>query len=1232
MNRLELRGRSPRAPCTAVGALAIGMLVTPACEIQLGSPSTPPTEADRSPTQPWYSTRSESTESPTSLGVTPPLDGTCIPSTPTTSSGLSGDETAPADADGDGSHAGDDCDDQNSSIHPGATERCDGIDHDCDGLIDDQDPDNPPLWFPDSDGDGYGDANPESGSCLQVPGYLYIPAGAPADCDDEDPRFNPGAVETLEQHTDYDCDGTVVVSWSDAEGLAETHVETGWQEGAWIDMEVPPGAVSGADGGVVEISVTFTLPRDAPWFERWDADADTHTGDDIYTRGTPAGPLVTFSPDLVFSNAGASGARVWFTIFPSMSQLVGPWGEGDRPAEELCAWPLRVCQIEAQTGEILTASCVPQVSPPTPTPLSTPNTPGETAIPSTPEGAPVQESCGEKDGALVLEAKLAHFSSYMVLGATTLLEFDPVYNAGEESCANSGSDSCWPVVDVTAGELVRRQWEVQLQGETDRGRPDCLRFKTFTDVPSIVGLERIVEAGDDGNSGAELVHVSDSNGANHYYEIEFQARSNSVASQDLQLIGFWPSSHAECRFEAGGEGEEGGSTVDPLSFCLAEFGDDLNTGVHCQREWLSSLANEVACPAGCPDQSLCYDLDADGIPDPVDCMDLEVHQDPDVLDDDGDGYCEGGELDNCVGSATPGDCDDTESAIHPYAEELCNETDEDCDGDSDEGKVSWLQDADGDGFGDQETMIEACECPYATCVVSPCRIGARGCDLQRFDCDDTYPRQNPDAAEIVGDGIDQDCDGTEICYLDADGDGYSPGTDEEKDTIVSATDLSCDGLFEVGEPGEGPDCNDQNPSAHPGAEEVCNGAAHGCLGVEVSETCSADLDENCNGWVDEDVEIGEATDLARYCYDSDGDGHGSPRITMAKCKDPSEQPQTPTSTPSPWTEICDDCNDLNSSIYPGAPDQDADGVDSDCDGQERCLVDADGDGYADSGGALVLQEYASPGFCVDQGALPQAPPSFGSEEVGPDGCDFCSGEGVVGGPVPADVPTELCDDTALSNPGKEEVCDGIDNDCDGSVDEYCLCHFRIKWENFMVSYCQMGRKACEGGGDLWARWRTEADPPFEPPEEDPNRYQYEFFPVYPGSCPIAVTEGQVYEVDHTMGPGRTVPLGTVVTVQVGGWYIEADKCVGGEGGPDDYGPAGPMTFEFECSAEVESNCPDPWKQEKCASISGVVKNITGSSGETPNPDAPDHMRAESMFRAEWLIQRDAAEEMPEGQL
>jgi hypothetical protein len=111
------------------------------------------------------------------------------------------DSSAPVDRDGDGFEIGEDCDDEEAAIHPGAEERCDGLDDDCDGAVDEE-PVDPIALFVDGDADGYGGAE-EGAGC--TPGVLQATVGG--DCDDEDPGANPGAVEICNGGIDDDCDG-----------------------------------------------------------------------------------------------------------------------------------------------------------------------------------------------------------------------------------------------------------------------------------------------------------------------------------------------------------------------------------------------------------------------------------------------------------------------------------------------------------------------------------------------------------------------------------------------------------------------------------------------------------------------------------------------------------------------------------------------------------------------------------------------------------------------------------------------------------------------------------------------------------------------------------------------------------------------------------------------------------------------------------------------------------------
>jgi len=138
------------------------------------------------------------------LFVDPTIDETCE-DLGTCDDGTDG---RPVDADGDGyTESEGDCDDGNADVNPGAAEVCDdvGVDEDCNGLADDDDPGviGTQAVFEDVDGDGWGD--------VQVGVACTTGAGESlrgGDCDESAPAVNPGATEICDNGVDDDCDGT----------------------------------------------------------------------------------------------------------------------------------------------------------------------------------------------------------------------------------------------------------------------------------------------------------------------------------------------------------------------------------------------------------------------------------------------------------------------------------------------------------------------------------------------------------------------------------------------------------------------------------------------------------------------------------------------------------------------------------------------------------------------------------------------------------------------------------------------------------------------------------------------------------------------------------------------------------------------------------------------------------------------------------------------------------------
>ncbi len=155
------------------------------------------------------------------------------------------------------------------------------------------------------------------------------------------------------------------------------------------------------------------------------------------------------------------------------------------------------------------------------------------------------------------------------------------------------------------------------------------------------------------------------------------------------------------------------------------------------------------------------------------------------------------DLDGDGQSWRDGDCDDDDPTVYAGADELCDEIDQDCDGDV----VGAFPDDDGDGWPE-------------------CGDGDGDGWLIPDDCDDADPDVHPDATDTPGDGVDQDCTGADAmpCFADDDGDGYGASS-------VPADD--CDDAGLVAADG---DCDDGDGEVYPGAPEAC-GTDADCDGV-----------------------------------------------------------------------------------------------------------------------------------------------------------------------------------------------------------------------------------------------------------------------------------------------------------------------------------------------------------------------------------------------------------------
>jgi len=653
-----------------------------------------------------------------------------------------------------------DCNDGSSAINPGATEVCDGVDNNCNTLIDEGLTFT--TYYVDTDGDNYGDINDTGTSFCASPGPGYVTNNT--DCNDTDGAINPGATEVCDgvdnncnsliddglTFTNYYVDGDgdgfgagAAQSFCANPGAGYVTNNTDCNDG---DGAINPGATEVCDGidnncnSLIDDGLTFT---------NYYVDGD---GD-----GFGAGAAQSFC-----ANPGAG----YVTNNTDCNDGDGAINPG---ATEVCDGIDNNCNSLIDDGLTFTNYYV--------------------------------DGDGDGYGAGAAQSLCVNPGAGYATNNTDCNDTDGAINPGATEVCDGVDNNCNSLVD---DGLTFTNYYVDGDGDgfgagaaqslcanpgagysTNNTDCDDNENTTYPGAPELCdGVDNDCNSIIDDNITYTTYYVDgDTDGYGDINDAGTSLCTNPGAG--------YSTNNTDCN-DADGAINPGATEVcdgvdnncnslidDGLTFTTYYvdgdtdgYGDINDAGTSlCTNPGAGYSTNNTDCN------------DADGAINPgatevCDGVDNNCNSLIDdgltfttyYVDSDGDSYGDGS-LPGISLCANPGagystnstDCNDANSSINPGATEICDSLDNDCNFLIDDGLTftDYYVDGDDDGYGDENDP-----------GVSLCANPGSGYSTTNDDCDDTDNSVYPGATEIIGNGIDENCDGVDG-YLDLKEDGFS---------------------------------------------------------------------------------------------------------------------------------------------------------------------------------------------------------------------------------------------------------------------------------------------------------------------------------------------------------------------------------------------------------------------------------------------------------------------------